>query len=51
MWPKEKKVNWFYSFADIRILPANEKKALSFDLQVVYYSVKNMCKYFVQSPV
>ena len=26
-------------------------KRKSFYLQVVYYSVKNMCKYFVQSPV
>lgn len=31
--------------------PAEEKRALSFYLQLVYYSVKNMCKYFVQSPL
>lgn len=50
LWPRKEKVHFFYRFADVRIL-ASEKKALSFYLQVVYYSVKNMCKYFVQSPV
>lgn len=39
------------SFADIRIHLVDEKKPLSFYLQVVYYSVKNICKYSVQSHV
>lgn len=51
LWPRKEEVHLFYSFSDVRITPANEKKALSFYLQVVYYSVRNMCKYFVQSPV
>lgn len=50
LWSKEG-VHLFCSFADVKILPASEKKALSFYLPVVYYSVKNTCKYFVQSPV
>lgn len=41
----------FIAFLTSGLSPANEKKALSFYLQVVYYSVRNMCKYFVQSPV
>lgn len=46
-----RKFTCFIALLTTGFSPANEKKALSFYLQVVYYSVKNLCKYFVQSPV